>query len=49
MVIASDIDPVYAETLKTAYENGVEIMAWRCNITLDALTLTDKINMVIPE
>jgi sugar fermentation stimulation protein A len=49
MVIADDIDPVYAETLKTAYENGVEIMAWRCNITLDALTLTDKINMVIPE
>jgi sugar fermentation stimulation protein A len=49
MVIADDIDPVYAETLKTAYENGVEIMAWRCNITLYALTLTDKINMVIPE
>ena len=49
MVIADDIDPVYAKTLRTAYDSGVEIMAWRCNITLDTLTLTDKINMVIPE
>ncbi len=49
MVIAEDIDPIYAKTLRTAYEQGVEIMAWRCNITRKAITLTNNINMVIPE
>ncbi|HCP18391.1 MAG: hypothetical protein CBC12_07905 [Candidatus Puniceispirillum sp. TMED52] len=49
MVIANDIDPVYASTLKSAHENGVEISAWRCQITLDALRLDSKINMVIPQ
>lgn len=49
MVIADEIDPTYAKTLKQAFENGVEIMAWRCQITLDALTLDNKIKMVIPK
>ncbi|MGB2303608.1 MAG: DNA/RNA nuclease SfsA [Candidatus Puniceispirillales bacterium] len=49
MVIAENIDPIYAKTLRTAYEHGVEIMAWRCNITKNAITLSNKINMVIPE
>ena len=48
MVIAGDIDPTYAQTLRQAYEHGVEIMAWRCFISQTALTLDQEITMVIP-
>jgi len=49
MVIAEDIDPLYAQHLRQAYDHGVEIMAWRCNITLEALTLDHSIPIKIPE
>jgi sugar fermentation stimulation protein A len=49
MVIADDIDPLYAQNLRKAHEHGVEIMAWRCNISLEALTLNHPIPIKIPE
>ena len=49
MVIADDIDPLYAQNLRQAHEHGVEIMAWRCNISLEALTLDHPIPIKIPE
>jgi sugar fermentation stimulation protein A len=49
MVIAEDIDPVYARHLNQAHHHGVEIMAWRCKITLEALTLDHSIPIKIPK
>jgi sugar fermentation stimulation protein A len=40
--IASDIDPAYADALKTAKENGVEAYCYRCQITPSAI-IVDKI------
>jgi sugar fermentation stimulation protein A len=36
---AADIDPKYAEGLKLAAENGVEILAWDCAVSLENITL----------
>ena len=47
MVIAEDIDPIYAQTLRQAHAHGVEIMAWRCFISQSALTLDKEMTMAI--
>ncbi len=36
---AYEIDPLYAETLKQAATAGVEVMAWRANLTPEAVVL----------
>lgn len=41
--LASDIDPVYTANFLRAVEAGVEVMAWRCRITLDSLSLAQPL------
>ncbi|SEF60885.1 sugar fermentation stimulation protein A [Caloramator fervidus] len=38
-----DIDEKFAFLLKEAYKKGVEILAYKCSITLDEVSISDKI------
>jgi sugar fermentation stimulation protein A len=40
---ASEIDPAYARGLRAAQQAGVEVMAWQCAISLQAITLARRI------
>ena len=44
---AATIDPVYAETLRKAHEAGVEILAYRCELSETHLQLTDAIPVLL--
>ena len=39
---ASDIDPEYAKLLKQAFDNGVEILVYQAELSLEEITLTNK-------
>ena len=41
---AAHIDPKYTEGLKTAFDNGVEILVWQANVQSTDIKLTKKIN-----
>ena len=41
---AAHIDPQYAVALKNAYENGVEILAYRAEVTPEKIDIVEKIN-----
>jgi sugar fermentation stimulation protein A len=43
---ARDIDPAYAEAFRQARERGVEILAWRCAVDLDGITITSPVPIV---
>ena len=45
--IASNLDPVYAGTVKDALDKGVEIIAWRTLITSDSIALQIPINVTL--
>ncbi len=40
----ADIDPEFAETLKTVNQQGVEIHAYRCNVNLVSIEISESIN-----
>ena len=40
---ARDIDPVYADTLRTAVNGGVEVLAYRAQVTTSAITLQTRL------
>ena len=44
---ASAIDPVYAETLLRAHQAGVEIIAYRCELSEEQLQLTTSIPVLL--
>lgn len=46
IAVASDIDPAYAKAFDTARAAGVEVYAWRCAITPEAITVTDAVPIV---
>ena len=41
--IAADIDPAYAEGLKTARAAGVEVLCYRCRVRPDEIVLTEPV------
>ena len=45
--IASDIDVEYARTLRQAINEGVEVMAWNCQLTRFSNTLIGPIDFVL--
>jgi sugar fermentation stimulation protein A len=45
--IASNLDPVYAGTVKDALDKGIEIIAWRTLITRDSIALQIPINVTL--
>jgi sugar fermentation stimulation protein A len=36
---ADDIDPLYADTLRQAFQHGVEILVYEANVSIDEITL----------
>ena len=44
---AVDIDPVYAEMLEVAYNSGVEVLAYRVDITPETMTLSQSIPVYV--
>ncbi len=40
-------DPKFAETLKLASDNNVQILAYDCNVTEDSIDISDRIPVVI--
>lgn len=44
---ASDIDPLYAETLVKVVAEGVEVICWDCNITLEHITLNQPLEIAL--
>lgn len=44
---ASDIDPLYAETLTKVVAEGVEVICWDCNITLEHITLNQPLEIAL--
>ncbi len=43
--VAADIDPTYAERLKSAMQAGVEVVAYTCRITPDEIVVTDPVEV----
>jgi len=41
--IAEDCDPAYAEAFRAATAAGVEMLAYRCELTHEAITLTERV------
>ncbi len=48
MMPADGIDPKYGELLREAIGAGVEAMAWRAQVTLEEITLTQAVPVVCP-
>jgi sugar fermentation stimulation protein A len=45
--VARDIDPAYAEGFRQAREQGVEMLAWRCNIDVDGVAITARVPIAL--
>lgn len=43
--VAADIDPTYAEGLKSAMQAGVEVVAYACAISPEAITVTKPVQL----
>ncbi|MEQ8825972.1 MAG: DNA/RNA nuclease SfsA [Filomicrobium sp.] len=48
MAPAGDIDPAYSEALVRAVERGVEVMAYRCDITPERIALAKSVPVKMP-
>ncbi len=46
---ADGIDPVYGKTLRQALANGVEVLAYRAEVSPEEIVLAQKIPVVCPE
>jgi sugar fermentation stimulation protein A len=44
---AADIDPAYAETLRTVRDDGVEVLAYRAEVSPEELRLVEKVDVEI--
>ncbi len=44
--VARDIDPAYAAAFDRARVRGVEMLAWRCNVTLDGIEIVAPVPIV---
>jgi sugar fermentation stimulation protein A len=44
--VARDIDPNYAAAFDRAREKGVEMLAWRCKVTLEGIEITSPVPIV---
>jgi sugar fermentation stimulation protein A len=44
---ADDLDPAYAQALRTAAKTGVEILAYGCAVTLEGVTLTKPMEIAL--
>ncbi len=44
---ADDIDPVYGEELRKAAANGVEILAWQADVTIEGIQLARPLPVVL--
>ncbi len=42
---ADDIDPAYGAALRAAARAGVEVLAYRCDVTLDGITLAARVDV----
>ena len=47
--LAADIDPVYAQAFERARSAGVMMEAWRCSVTLDAITIAEPVPIAAPD
>jgi len=45
--VARDIDPAYAAGFRQAREQGVEMLAWRCNIDLDGIAIAARVPIAL--
>lgn len=45
---ADEIDPVYGRTLREAIAGGVEVLAYRANISLESIALETRLPVVCP-
>ena len=45
---ADDIDPVYGETLRAAAKAGVELLAYRCDISPEEMRMAERIAVRLP-
>jgi sugar fermentation stimulation protein A len=41
--VARDIDPAYAASFRQAREQGVEMLAWRCNIDVEGVAIAARV------
>jgi sugar fermentation stimulation protein A len=44
--VARDIDPRYAQALDRARQSGVEALAWRCQVSAEAISVTRPVPLV---
>ena len=44
--VARDIDPAYAAAFDRARARGVEMLAWRCAVTVDGIELAAPVPIV---
>lgn len=44
---ASDVDPIYAETLTKVVAQGVEVICWDCNITTERIILGKPLEITL--
>ncbi len=44
--VARDIDPEYAAEFDRARAKGVEMLAWRCKVTLDGIEIVDPVPII---
>ena len=44
--VARDIDPAYAAAFDQARARGVEMLAWRCNVSLDSIEIAAPVPIV---
>ncbi len=47
VTVAADIDPTYSEHLKMAMKAGVEVMAYRCHVTPEEITVANVVNVSV--
>jgi sugar fermentation stimulation protein A len=45
--VARDIDKVYAEGFRQAREQGVEMLAWRCNVDVDGVAVAARVPIAL--
>ncbi|MCC5996098.1 MAG: DNA/RNA nuclease SfsA [Oceanicaulis sp.] len=45
--IAGDIDPAYATALKAAVNDGVEVAAYACEVSVEAITIVRPVEVVL--
>ncbi len=43
--IAGDIDPTYAAAFQRAREGGVEMLAWRCNVSVEGIDIAAPVSI----